>query len=104
MSGWVLLACVLMGAFMAWRDRYLSARKPPAIPSYVAGVLGVLGGAYGGHVDIHRHADSVRENISYRPLATADRFDQHHADHQEPAKHGKFLSNVRQVASPHVLG
>ncbi len=48
MSGWVLLACVLMGAFMAWRDRYLSRRKPPVIPSYLAGVLGALGGTYGG--------------------------------------------------------
>jgi hypothetical protein len=40
MSGWVFLVCVLMGGFMAWRERYLSARKPPAIPSYLAGVLG----------------------------------------------------------------
>jgi hypothetical protein len=43
-------ACDLMGAFMAWRDRYLSTRKPPAIPSYLAGVLGALGGAYGGRL------------------------------------------------------
>jgi hypothetical protein len=50
MSGWVLLTCVLMGGFMAWRDRCLSARKPPAIPIYLAGVLGALGGAYGGRL------------------------------------------------------
>jgi hypothetical protein len=50
MSGRVFLVCVLMGGFMAWRERYLSARKPPAIPSYLAGVLGGLGGAYGGQM------------------------------------------------------
>jgi hypothetical protein len=50
MSGWVFLVCVLMGGFMAWRERYLSARKPPAIQSYLAGVLGGLGGAYGGRM------------------------------------------------------
>ena len=44
---------------------------------------------------------SVRKHISYRPLAAADRFYQHHTDHQEPAKHSKLLSHVRQVASPY---
>jgi hypothetical protein len=32
---------------MAWRARYLSRRKPPAIPSYIAGALG---GAFGSRI------------------------------------------------------
>jgi hypothetical protein len=35
---------------MAWRARYLSRRKPPAIPSYIAGALGGLGGAFGSRI------------------------------------------------------
>jgi uncharacterized membrane protein YeaQ/YmgE (transglycosylase-associated protein family) len=49
-AGWVLLVCVLVGGFMAWRQRYLRRSKRPAIPSYLAGVLGGLGGSYGGRM------------------------------------------------------
>jgi hypothetical protein len=46
----VWLACLLVGAFMAWRERYLSARKPPALAIYLAGVLGGSAGAFGGRL------------------------------------------------------
>jgi len=39
-----------MGGFIAWRERYLSSRKQPAIQSYLTRVLGGLEGSYGGRM------------------------------------------------------
>jgi hypothetical protein len=70
MSGWVFLVSVLMGGFMAWRERYLSARKPPAIPSYLAGALGGLGVVYVGQLLV-RNPGGVGGEIALALLFSA---------------------------------